>query len=253
MADYFADLDKAVEEESSAGGGIIALTRVDVGYKVYANNAQLSENSPAGKTPYTQGMTFFPTGPDKGSREKALDAAKKFAMAVGAKPPNGLSVQMICYKEGALSKGVPVTWQNDRNFVEALWENKKSGEMSDGAAIIKPALKALGKPLPWESWAQIGFKPSPSNRQDTDKDGNPRTALVAYPSRLFASEVEAKAQASAPATANGFNLAEWAAVKEDITAALKAKTKELKSPPKAKEAVAGEYGLTVEQLEQVIA
>ena len=96
MADYFADLDKAVEEESSAGGGIIALTRVDVGYKVYANNAQLSENSPAGKTPYTQGMTFFPTGPDKGSREKALDAAKKFAMAVGAKPPNGLSVQMIC-------------------------------------------------------------------------------------------------------------------------------------------------------------
>ena len=269
MSDYFDELDQAVAEESSSGGGILALTRVDVGFKIYATNTQLSENSPAGKTPYSQAMTFFPTGPDKASREKALEAAKKFATAVGAKPPNGLSVQMICYKEGALSKGAPVTWQNDRNFVEALWErkNKESsptdletpgtggflkGTMSDGAAIVKPALKALGKPLPWESWAQIGFKPSPSNRQDTDKDGNPRTALVAYPVRVFASEAEAKAGANGTVEA-GFNLAEWEPVKPDILAAVKEQTKKLKNPVRAKETVAAEYGLTVENLDKVLA
>lgn len=268
MSDYFDELDQAVAEESSSGGGILALTRVDVGFKIYATNTQLSENSPAGKTPYSQAMTFFPTGPDKASREKALEAAKSFAVQVGAKPPRGLSVQMICIREGALSKGEPVTWKDDRNFIEALWTNAKTGEMSDGAAVVKPSLKEIGLPLPWEKWAQVVFKPSPSNRQDTDKDGKPRTALVAYPVRVFASEAEAKAGANGTVE-TGFNLAEWcevgtdgSSVRDNILSELAAFTKEHNpKTPKDKAEVKAKayasireiYGLTAEQLNQVLA
>ena len=264
MADYFDELDTAVAEESSSGGGIIALTRVDVGFKVYATGAQLSENSPAGKTPYTQGMTFFPAGPDKPSREKALTAAKAFASAVGSKPPNGLSTHMVCFREGAImmKKGEwgPVEWKVDQEYVESLWERKdKEGNIikqSDGSVVVKPALKAIGLPMPWERWTLVKSRPAPSGRQKKQQDGTEGDDFVKYPAQVFDSEAEAKASLQSGTNGKveaGFNLAEWEPVKADLVAAVKAKTKELKNPGKAKEAVASEYGLTVENLEKVIA
>lgn len=248
MSNFWDEFDNAVEEESKGGGGLIALTRVEAGYKVYVANSEL----PVGKS---QADTWFPAGPDKDSRAKAREQAVTFAKALGVREPTSLSVKMTCQREGALSKGVPVTWKDDRDFVEGLWKNK-AGEESDGMKVVAPALRKLGLDLPWTKWARIGFAPSPSGRQDKDVNGNPRTALVAYPIEVFESEAVAKANVELNAAANGFNPetyrgADQAHMKKLFDQARVAK----KSPETAYAEIAAAYQheLTPEQVKQVMA
>lgn len=243
MSNFWSEFDEAVAEESKGSGGIIALTTVEAGYKVYVTNSDL----PKGKT---QADTFFPAGPDKASRAKAKAEAVAFASALGKKEPTSLSIRMTCQRDGALSKGASVAWNNDREFVEGIWKNK-AGDESDGMKVVAPALRAIGLDLPWTRWARIGFAPSPSGRQDKDAEGNPRTAQVAYPVQVYESETQAKAEIGA--SANGtFNVADYASDKAHMQKLFDEARAAKKSIPAAYASVAKEYELEPDQIKAVL-
>lgn len=126
----------------------------------------------------------------------------------------------------------------------------------DWNATVEPSLEAIcGKGLSAAAMlakVQGAYCATVDVAQKKNADYNTIKFAALYTDRdacLAAMNGEpAKATAS-----NGFNVAEWASLKPDIDKAVKDKIKELKSPIKAKEAVAAEYQLTVPQLEQVLA
>ena len=265
MSDYFDELDSAIEAESqSQSAGIIALCRVEVGYKVYT-----------GSVPQSQ--SFFPCSLDETSRNKAKAKAAQLAQQVGAnRAPTNLTIRILAQKDGAFSKGAPVTWQDDRHFCEDVWKNKKTGDESDGQKLLPAALKALGLKLPCEQWLRLQFVNSPSGRKETDKrDNSERNKSIAVPVEVFktkadalqavaksANGTEAAMEGTGPTfetgVPEGYTPDSWASQKEAFLKAYQAHVQTLKGAVPIKRKAALEYvaeneaGSTPEQLAELI-
>jgi hypothetical protein len=170
--EYWNAYDETVEEERG-GGGIVARVLIETGYKVYASG-------------HSQEETFFAAPSyDKEAKKKAKAAATKFANENGARRPQ-FGIQIRAYREGALSRGEPVSWSKDRFFVTDSW--------TDAAKqVVVPSLRENRIMPPFEGWARIGFKPDPFGREEEGPDGELRPVRVAYIVETYASEQEAKA------------------------------------------------------------
>jgi len=222
---YWDEYEKASQEEGG-GGGIIARICAETGYKAYVSG-------------YPQEDTFFPAdATDRSAREaakaKGLMLAKEagvFDERTGKPQAPRWGIQIRVFREGALSRGQPVTWSGDRFFNTDSWTDACK-------TVVVPSLKSNNLTLPWEGWARIGFKPDPyrvaqgeAGMVDTDQSGNRRYPQVAYIVEVFASEEEAKASAgggggasASPSVSDsdilappeGWDIATWNAILDEI-------------------------------------
>ena len=167
----FWDSYEKVTQEESGGGGIVALTRVDIGYKVYVGGVD-------------QADTFFAVGSPE-DRNAAKADAQTFGRGNGAPRGPQWGIQICARREDALSRGKPATWQADRHFNTDAWT-------SACKEVVIPSLKDNEIAPPWEGWARIGFKPDPykvamgeAGKTDNDQEGNPRYPQVAYVIETF--------------------------------------------------------------------
>lgn len=252
---FWDELDKTIEDQSAGGGGIVALTEIQLGYKVYANNSELEALK------MTQANTFFPAS-KKDEVKAAEAAAKKLCEKLG--PDNkgedrraSYGVMIVCHKANAITskKGEwgDVTWKEDRQMFEPLWKSKK-GEMSDGYKVVVPALKTLGNTPPIKSWMYLTFAKSPSGKTKKDENGEPKPALICYPVKMFMDEKSAKAEATSGRGSNGNGSV---TVPEGYTseswAKLLPKLKVLQAKGKSIEQIADDYDLNPEVLAKALA
>jgi hypothetical protein len=170
----FWDSYEKVTQEESGGGGIVALVRVDMGYKVYVAGVD-------------QADTFFGVA-DAANRDQAKGDAQAFGRENGAPRGPQWGIQLRAYREDGLSRGQPVTWKADRFFNTDAWT-------SACKEVVVPSLRDNDIAPPWEGWARIGFKPDPykvamgeSGMTDQDQEGNPRYPQVAYVVETFANQ-----------------------------------------------------------------
>jgi hypothetical protein len=195
--DVFDQIDK-ISVSEGGGGGIIALTTVACGYKVYPTGVPQVE-------------TFFPFVPgDDEARVTAKASAEALATLHGVKVPS-FGVQIVAHRSGALTQGVSATWKDNRYFNVNAWPRRlKPGSTDEYLPnayhdIVAPSLKACGiTTFPWTGWARIGFKQDTykvslgeAGMTDKNQDGSPRFPLVAYIVEAFPDEATAKAQAVA--------------------------------------------------------
>lgn len=174
---FWDQYEKDAQSESG-GGGIIATVRVETVYKGFVGGLDQSEAYRA-----------VPVG----ASEEAKTAAKSALLELGAEKPD-YGVQIIAYRTNAVSRGKAVTWQADRYFFQASWNDACK-------SVVVPSIKEAGiVNLPFAGWARIGFKPNPFNvaqgdagKTDTDKDNKPRFPQVAYIVEVFANEDAARA------------------------------------------------------------
>lgn len=184
--DLWAELDRIAAAESG-GGGIVALCDIAVGYKVYAPGVAQAE-------------AFFPITPgNEASQKVAKDSADALAKVHQVKTPR-FGMQITAHRDGALSRGEPVTWKDNRYFNTDVWTEAYK-------QVVAPSVKAMGiVNLPWSGWARLGFKPDPfktaqgdAGKTDTDQNGAPRFPQVAYIVEVFPDEASAKASAASDA------------------------------------------------------
>lgn len=188
MTDFWNEYAE-VSKQEGGGGGIVTRARVETGYKVYVSGAD-------------QADTFFPVAPnDAGAR----NTAKAKAQAMGR--PNW-GIQIKAYRDSAVVRGQPATWQSDRHFNTDSWTDACK-------QVVVPSLKDNGiVNLPWEGWCRIGFQPDPfkqakgeAGMTDQDQDGNPRFPQVAYVVEVFADEDAARAAISVVTAEAGVSVA----------------------------------------------
>lgn len=193
--DLWAELDRIAAAESG-GGGIVALCDIAVGYKVYAPGVAQAE-------------AFFPITPgNEASQKVAKDSADALAKLHQVKTPR-FGMQITAHRDGALSRGEPVTWKDNRYFNTDVWTEAYK-------VVVAPSVKAQGiVQLPWSGWARLGFKPDPfktaqgeAGKTDHDQEGNPRFPQVAYIVEVFPDEATAKASAASDAPVAASNGAE---------------------------------------------
>lgn len=164
-----------VSQKESGGGGIVARARIETGYKVYVKG-------------HDQVDTFFAAS---AASESEMKTAKASASALG-QPKWGIQIRV--YRDSAVVRGAPATWQSDRFFNTDAWTDASK-------EVVVPSLKGSGvEKLPWEGWCRIGFQPDPfkleqgeAGMTDSDQDGNPRYPQVAYVVEVFADEAAARA------------------------------------------------------------
>lgn len=176
MPNGFWDSYEEMTREESGGGGIVGLTTIQVGFKVYVAGV-------------TQGESFFPV--DGKSKDEVKTAAQKFANDHGAARNPQWGIQIRVAKDKAFSAGKPATWKDDRFFNTDAW--------TDAAKeVVVPSLKKFEISLPWIGWARIGFAPDPNEvkagvMKDVAQDGTPRYHQRAYITEVFTDEAAAKA------------------------------------------------------------
>lgn len=174
MSNYWDDDYAEIAQSEGGEGGVIAECYVGAGYKTYSK----------GVTPVDD---FFPFV-GKAEMEKAKAKAKAFSEENGGKGAK-FGIGIIAYKDGALSKGQPVTWKNDRVFfVDDFTEAAKK--------VVRPALTKLNI-QPGKHWLRIGFAPDPYGTTETDQEGKEKIKQVAYPTAVFKSKAEALAAGAA--------------------------------------------------------
>ena len=237
--DLWAELEKIAAAESG-GGGIVALCEIAVGYKVYAAGLPQAES-------------FFATIPGNDASQKTAKAsADALAQVHQVKAPR-FGMQITARRDGATSRGVAVTWKDNRYFNVDIWTEAYK-------QVVGPSIKAAGvTQLPWNGWARLGFKPDPfkqaqgeAGMTDTDAQGNKRFPQVAYVVEVFPDEASAHASAAAdapsPVLPSDGNAPAWKPESdgwkaEDLQAIGVQLVEELKTKPLTQ--VAAEYSLTV--------
>lgn len=174
MTGFWEGYEKAAQEESG-GGGIVAVIRVDIGYKVYVAGVNQAD------------AFFGVSSPDE--RNDAKAEAGTFAQENGAPRGAQWGIQLIARADEALSQGRPASWpKGDRFWNTDSWT-------SACKEVVVPSLRDNEIAPPWEGWARIGFKPDPykvamgeGGKTDTDQEGNPRYPQVAYIIETFANQ-----------------------------------------------------------------
>src|SRR3990167_1643659 len=196
MSNFWDEFEKEVAAES--GGGIVAECIVEIGYKVYVGAAQ-------GVT--DQGKTWFARRNLPAEKERAYKAAMTFAKTFGLSKASN-DIQITALRDGALSRGAPVTWKDDRRFNTAVFTDAAK-------SVVTPSIKACGiGALPWRGWARIGFVDDPyatakgeAGMTDVDQQGNKRFPTVAYLVKVYGSKAEAYADANAGGNGGGASAA----------------------------------------------
>jgi hypothetical protein len=181
--EFLEILESYMQEETSAGG-YVGKARFSLGYKAFLPG-------------YSNEDSWWPY--EAGNEGSKAEAMTKCKVAInesgeeGKRPQNCLG--FILYKDSI--KGREVSWQQDRYFTYAFW--------TDAARqIIMPKVKELGI-REGEFWGRWTWTEDPSGRMETDAEGEPRVALIAYPVEVYKDEAEAEAAGgggeSIPATA----------------------------------------------------
>jgi len=189
MSDYWDEYNRVASREGGSGG-IVCKALIEFGYKVYVSGPTQEESwfaAPGRDTPDANKV-----------RKRQLAAAKKLAAQYNAAKGPQWGIQIRAYRDTAVVRGQPATWQGDRFFNCDKW-------VSAYKEVLVPSLRESGVGvLPWEGWCRIGFKDNPyhvklgkAGMTDRDQDDNPRFPQVAYIVEIFADETAARAAVGA--------------------------------------------------------
>ncbi len=223
-----------VAQSESGGGGIVGKIRAEFGYKVYVAGV-------------AQESTFFPAPAEKArgkERAEALAKAQGFLRehgVTGKRPAWALQIRV--YRDTAVVRGEPVTWQHDRFFVTPTYASAFN--------VIAESLRDAGiETLPWEGWVRLRLINDPyaesrgeAGMTDRDADGNPRFPQIAVVAEVFPNEPVAHAAALPSAEMRddappGYSVKAWEIAARSLYYALKSK-----EPP---ERLAKDYGVGLE-------
>ena len=226
---YWDEVYEAAEESGGAGG-VIAKGWVDFGFFIYAKGFTGNDNA----------KKFFSSR--KLGKEKAREAAMKFAKENGEDPrPQGV-IQECAYLDGAVkADGNPVGWNCNQFQTIPTWTLKKSMEAAgkpSAAKTMMDILEMLEIEPNKEYWFQFSWQPDPykaslgdEGKTESyiyqDENGNDvkgyRVPSFMYPVAVFDSEEAAKATISGgtPAVAlefvpEGWVASDWAGCVTDI-------------------------------------
>ena len=249
---YWDQYDESVQMESG-GGGIIALTEVSTGYKVFPPGVD-------------QVDAYFPAPAGKANKKAQGEAKKKAAKLLSDhgmddRPQFGIMIR--CEKANAFTRGQAATWSQDRFF----WAANYTQACKE---VVIPALKELGvAPLPWTGWARIGFKPDPykveqgeAGKTDEDQEGNPRFPQVAYVTEVFPDKKAAMEAVgdmptgdsdALPAVPDGYSEEDWATtVDEHIAVMAKDKLDGGLPEPAVVASLSKEFGVDPSYIQAVV-
>lgn len=237
--------DQYEKDAASEGGsgGIIAMTvEVETVYKGFVAGLDQAE-----------AYRTIPVGASK----KIKAAAKAAILELGADRAQ-YGVQIRVHRDNAVSGGKPVTWQADRFFFQASWNDACK-------SVVVPSLKDAGiVALPFKGCARIGFKPNPFNvaqgdagKTDADQEGNPRFPQVAYIIEVFKDADAARAAIGGEASEDttpttnsgnapdGWELETWKTVWPELAAA--------KDSGQTNKQIADDYDVPVKFVVQALA
>lgn len=211
-------------ENRPAGIGLVGLTKIEYGYKVFAKGI-------------SNDASWFPFDLTSDvSRKAALDKARDFAETIPPAVENGkekkvkpIASIMIQVKKGKELTGSDKNWNEDRTFVTATFSQGYT-------EIIKPRLKETNITHLGEYWANVKFAPDPRGQTRTNQDGEVVPATVAFISHIFESEdaarkfvaenapqksTETTKESSQEEVPAGYLPAAWNSVKAEIVEAYK--------------------------------
>jgi len=171
-----SDVVKSFEKEGSGGGGWVAWTNVELGYKVFAKGCSNEET-----------FFSFKVG-DDASKESAKREAYKFVDKVNSesayevkKPTNAIRIELD--KEKVYNKDTS-TWQGNRIQDTPVWTEAYK-------EIIFPHLKEANADIGWQwariSWEADPYKPTRINTMTGEEQDN----LVMYVAETYLTKQEA--------------------------------------------------------------
>lgn len=174
-----SDVVKDFEQESSGGGGWIAYTNVQLGYKVFARG-------------YPNEETFFAFDVGKeNDKARAKREAEAFVDEVNSKlpasedkvskPTNALRIEVD--KDQVYNKDTSM-WQGNRIQDTPVWQDAYK-------KVIFPNLKEAGADIGWQ-WARITFAPDPYKPKRINQlTGEEVDNLVMYVAETYLTKAEA--------------------------------------------------------------
>lgn len=230
------EFDKEAEKEATANGGFVCQARFEAGYKVFVAGLGNRES-------------FFSYTPGN-DKEQAVALAKAKAKLtefnITDKHPS-MSAQLTCFKSTV--KGKIVTWKDDRCFTYPTWTDayKKA---------FRPSLSATNITAVGDYWMRVAFVPDPSGKMK--KDDPTKVEWIAIVAETFPNEAAATAKALTMTPADSSEapranpaLDMYKQLVPEMTALKNLYTAKGKTEQEAVAAVAVEYQLTPEQLQQL--